>query len=350
MIDCIFDGMKTISTYLYVLGFLGWYCIDSLNKYHFFPGNVTYSRVLQSKTESILDESADDIEKWALNNTSNNGLSEHWWYNKLPEHVKTKFLECGNNESIMSMLQTLFHKRDYDIISIPSMDELYLTGNNQKKMHSDQVFYTKHIDGPFSLFPFCSVYRCLIAINENDTIETLFPMIPYKKVLNKGNILAFDFNREIHYINEIRMYDCEKTPRIVMKVHYCMYPKNWHIVGSIFAQMNGSYNYLFRQLFLTTIEPTNFTEKISSLVVMYGTYGFVYSDMLVGHKNIIYVVSLLLLEKKMELPVARAISFITFFVKQVNHINENEKITEQFTYIRDTLFYFIMSMVLLSTY
>jgi hypothetical protein len=349
MIDCIFDSIKTIGTYLYVLSFIGWYCIDSLNKYNFFPGNVSYNRILESKMETDLDKSLHDIEKWALNNTSNKGLSEHWWYNKLPKHIKNLFFKCGNNEKIKSMFELLFHERDYDIISIPEMDELYLTGNNQNKMHSDQVFYTNHIDGPFSFFPFCSVYRCLIGINDNEKIETVFPMIPYKKVLKKNSILAFDFNREIHHINERNTYECKSTPRIVMKVHYCIYPKGWYIFGPIFANMNAYYNYLFRQLFLTTIEPSDFTENMSSILVMYGTYGFVYTDMFIGHKNIIYVISVLLLEKKIEIPIARMILFFTFFIKQVTHINENVMSTEQYTYIRDSLFYFIMSMVSLST-
>ena len=53
------------------------------------------------------------------------------------------------------------------------------------------------------ILPFASVYRTLIAITDNEYIRTRFPSVPKDYVLSKGDMLSFDFNREIHYIDRL---------------------------------------------------------------------------------------------------------------------------------------------------
>lgn len=168
------------------------------------------------------------------------------------------------------------------------MDELYITGTkSDTNVNSDQVFFSTHLDGPFGLIPYVSVYRCLIALNENSDILTHFPMNQRTVQLEYGNVLGFDFNREVHYIESISTD--HQTERLVAKCHYCIYPKGFHWIGQYIASINAKYNQLFRNLFLHTIKPSTFLEKINSRIVLSATTFYVWSDILIGHTNIVFL-------------------------------------------------------------
>lgn len=49
------------------------------------------------------------------------------------------------------------------------MNEVYVTGppRFEEQFNSDQIFYTKHVDGPFGLVPFVSVYRSIVGMDKN---------------------------------------------------------------------------------------------------------------------------------------------------------------------------------------
>ncbi len=82
------------------------------------------------------------------------------------------------------------------------LHQVYVTGP-QASATSDQVFYTKHIDGPYAWFPFCSVYRIIVGMDANQEFSTHFPMQPKSLTLGRGDACCFDFNRELHYITQV---------------------------------------------------------------------------------------------------------------------------------------------------
>lgn len=49
------------------------------------------------------------------------------------------------------------------------MNEVYVTGPSRKSegANSDNIFYTRHVDGPWGLIPFVSVYRCIVGMDKN---------------------------------------------------------------------------------------------------------------------------------------------------------------------------------------
>jgi hypothetical protein len=63
----------------------------------------------------------------------------------------------------------------YAVEPIPAMNEIYVASSHHNN-NSDTVFYTQHCDGPWSVYPFCHVYRVMCAVNENVQVETLFTM------------------------------------------------------------------------------------------------------------------------------------------------------------------------------
>merc|ERR1711966_448748 len=82
------------------------------------------------------------------------------------------------------------------------MNEVYVSSPPSVKNTSDEVFYTRHIDGPYYYVPFASCFRMIIGLDANEAITTKFPMVPTECAAQNGDVLAFDFHREVHYIEK----------------------------------------------------------------------------------------------------------------------------------------------------
>jgi hypothetical protein len=238
----------------------------------------------------------------SVNNKTNDVIvSHHWWRSELPINIQTSFDSITQNVKITEMYHSLFWPNDYAVEELTDMNELYVTGQERanENMNSDHVFYTPHLDGPFYFLPFTSVYRSIIGLNNNNKIVTYFPTSKTRIQVETGDVLAFDFNREIHYIynqnkdlpvDSLDSLDTLDTldskPRITIKAHYCIYPKYMSWFGKHMCALNVHYNRLFRFLFLKTITPTNQLELLFGKLVVFGTNIYVYIDMWIGYNNI----------------------------------------------------------------
>lgn len=288
-----------------IIVFTGLFNIDTLNKFSFFPGSIMKSRILETTIfdkhgKNILKDCCETICNWALKHKLGNSTSCHWWLTELPKDIQIKFDNIGWNLKVKTLFETLFSPDMYDILQIHEMNELYITSEKCCENSSDNIFFTPHIDGPFSFMPFVSVYRGIISLNNNSNISTYFPMTNGKTKLNKGDAVFFDFNREIHYIEkdsalDVKYHgdhnDTEKNDeyRITMKTHYCIFPKSIAILGKAMIFLNIAYDRLFRNIFLYTINPISCIKKRFGDVVILSSKLFVYSDLYVGHKNILYI-------------------------------------------------------------
>ena len=132
--------------------------------------------------------------------------------------------------------------------TIDRMNEIYVSVIGSGG--SDRVFETPHLDGPFCFLFGSTVLRCVCAIQGNSTIVTSFPQTGEELVLASGDFVAFDYNRDIHYIRQIP--DLERAEhRIVLKLHYLVTPKNSPKALVVFYKwIHYSYNDLMRFLFL----------------------------------------------------------------------------------------------------
>jgi hypothetical protein len=56
------------------------------------------------------------------------------------------------------------------------MNEIYVTGPERfdEGPNSDQIFDMRHVDGPWGVVPFVSVYRCLIGMDRNHVVRCAF--------------------------------------------------------------------------------------------------------------------------------------------------------------------------------
>ena len=126
------------------------------------------------------------------------------------------------------MFRSLFTASTYAVVPVEGMNEVYVTGPARFNdvANSDNVFYTRHVDGPLSFMPFVSVYRCIVGMDWNEMVTTHFPLADVSNNACEGDVIGFDFNREVHYItrDEERAGESDDF-RVVLKLHYCVYPR-----------------------------------------------------------------------------------------------------------------------------
>lgn len=282
-----------LSHFIGILQLFGLYLIDSNNRFTFFPGSITFKRVMYSnilsKKDDDTEEMCDEIKDWAVSHITKTHISHHWWYDKLPDNIRTRFEALSDVKRLRHMFSQVFNTDYYVIEPVHEMNEIYVTGDERKDepMQSDRVFFISHIDGPFMWMPFVSVYRCLIGVNDNKRITTHFPLIETKHKIRKGDVLGFDFNREIHYISASS--EPSEEPRVTLKAHYCIYPKWIYPVGKLMHIFNAKYNQLFRHLFLKTIQPETWIDQFNGFSVVASTHIFVWLETFIGYRNIYFI-------------------------------------------------------------
>uniref|UniRef100_A0A0G4FVB1 phosphatidyl-N-methylethanolamine N-methyltransferase n=1 Tax=Chromera velia CCMP2878 TaxID=1169474 RepID=A0A0G4FVB1_9ALVE len=209
----------------------------------------------------------------------------HHWFHALEGRVKEAFEGLAHSPKIFSAFRELYDEGAYEVEVVEGMNEIYVACEHFRG-NSDQVFYMKHIDGPYAIFPFCSVYRAMLACNTNNQIETHFPGLPGMNVLSDGDIMGFDFNRELHYIDNS---DKPNTDfRINLKLHYAVYPRCLKPLGKLCKWLTTRYDIGARNLFLYTIKPTTFFQRFMAWQVLSTTWLMAYTESFVGFQNILY--------------------------------------------------------------
>lgn len=228
------------------------------------------------------------LKKWVLNKNIQKDITTHWWYNDLDTNIKSSFHEISDQIKNLIM-------NDNIVESVVNMDEIYISTNQKTNQTSDSVFYTKHIDGPYYLFPLCSVYRFIYSINENTKISTHIDRTNEKYVLTTGDALGFDFNKEIHHIeSNPNIYSNE--PRITLKLHYVIYPRYVpKCVGRTLSYINSTYDINARNLFLYTLTPNTMTKKICAFFIIFFTNMTYKIEKYFGVINIVVLVLILFL-------------------------------------------------------
>lgn len=191
----------------------------------------------------------------------------HWWYQRLNGKVGAAFSHLMQCDTMLGMFRDRFGAA-YAVEPIPAMNEIYVASSHHNN-NSDTVFYTQHCDGPWSVYPFCHVYRVMCAVNENVQVETLFSMERSGGCLSDGDCAGFDYNREIHVISDLPTKNVDR--RITLKLHYVVYPKCFGPLGKVKGTLATWYNTTARNLFLATIKPQGIFWKFMAWNVIFWT-------------------------------------------------------------------------------
>lgn len=271
----------------------------------YLPWKSQMSRVLNCKLnhEHTLLNS---IREWVIKQEPSINTSTHWWCKDLPPNINELFSNISNNKKILGMFKTLYGD-NYAVDILQDMNEIYvsppLNNNiNFEKNASDNIFYTRHIDGPFFYIPFASCYRVIVGLDNNKDTMTVFNIIPETYIIKTGDVVGFDFHRECHYITPIIRYHEDKNDtindantkkfRVILKLHYCIYP-NWAFVfGFILSKLSIMYNKLFRNLFLFTLKPQNIFIKYLANVMIISTKVYHDIEYYIGNNNIQFIIIL----------------------------------------------------------
>ena len=263
-------------------------CIDS-DSVLGLPWTAKKSRLLVGKfrTEADVGDLA-AIRRWCVAAGPKHDMTSHWWAGDLDEPTRAAFERLVTSECVDGLFREKFGEGAYVIEPVSGMNELYVSApvkRDEAAKTSDDVFFTEHVDGPYCFFPFASVFRCIVALDANvPGYETHFPNAHRSVAAEHGDILAFDFHRESHYItmkprgafgpeSEAALAaDPTQKWRMVLKLHYAVAPTGlWWCFGKGLHWLSTKYNEAFRALFLATIKPQSALEKLLADVGVNGT-------------------------------------------------------------------------------
>lgn len=249
---------------------------------------ISFTNLEESLTKNI-----DFLANYLITTKPSQEHTTHIWYKDLNETNKKMFYEIVKSQSIFDSIYENCDKNMYTIENILSMDEIYVS-TFHSKYNSDAVFYLEHIDGPFGLLPGISVNRTIIALTPNDFINTVFPNDKKKYTLTKGQLVSFDFNRTIHYINK-NLNSNSPEYRIVIKAHYLIYPKVLKYYAHIYCFLTVMYDIIARKLFLYTLNPTSVSQNILTNGIISVTNKWYLTEQYLGMNNISYTFCIMLL-------------------------------------------------------
>ncbi|MCC9602800.1 hypothetical protein LOC67_19795 [Stieleria sp. JC731] len=234
----------------------------------------------------------DAILNWVRERTPTLESSTHWWQHDLEGEAGEAFNRLSSDPTLFRTI-TRFHGAGYEVKPALGMNEVYVTGP-PKKVSSDTVFYMGHVDGPWAVFPGATLYRCMLALNENLEVTTHFSMAglsseePVSLRLCHGDAALFDFNRELHYITR-ESNPCQPEPRINLKLHFVAYPKTMRWYGGLLEWLTTTYDIQARNLFLQTIQPNGWIAGVKARWVLSWTRIFEGMVQHVGWTNLAYV-------------------------------------------------------------
>lgn len=235
-----------------------------------------------------------DIVRWVRREQPTVTSSTHWWQHDLSEAEGEAFERLATDGDLIRLISS-FHGPGFRVEPVRGMNEIYVTGP-MKKHSSDTVFYMGHVDGPWAVFPGATVYRCMLALNANREVTTHYPMstpeghAPESHRLEHGDAVAFDFNRELHYITR-ETHPEQTEPRINLKLHFVAYPASVPWYGRSLAKLTTLYDIKARKLFLGTIDPNNWWASIKTRWVLMWTRVFEWIVQSVGWSNLAYTVA-----------------------------------------------------------
>jgi hypothetical protein len=327
----------------------------------YLPWRFQKSRVLNCKLNNNYTLSS--IREWVVDQNPSVTTSTHWWFKDLPPNIKEMFNNTSKDKKIIEMFRKLFGN-NYMIDVLKDMNEVYVSppSNNNKdfvKNASDNIFYTRHIDGPFFYIPFASCYRVIVGLDDNRDIMTIFNITPETYIIKTGDVIGFDFHRESHYISPIIWNACDDTNdstavtavtvasptnyRVILKIHYCVYP-NWAIVfGFILSKLSILYNKLFRDLFIFTLKPkSKYTSYLAKFMVI-STQVYHDIEFYIGYNNIQYVAILLYISSKTHSNVFLFGSSFVHYLRWIDTSKYTSEITNLFR--RDYYFFKFLYML-----
>ena len=125
------------------------------------------------------------------------------------------------------------NNKEWDIMSISDMDQLYIPSINvssSSDVNEQKQQKIGFYDGPFFFLPYCHVYKCIVGIQGNDCIHSFFPDENKDLLIHRNEFVAFNYNRDAHYVYKSENNNDEdytiiaEDECIMLKLHYIIFP------------------------------------------------------------------------------------------------------------------------------
>eukprot|EP01060_Flectonema_neradi_P006732 TRINITY_DN14604_c0_g1_i1.p1 TRINITY_DN14604_c0_g1~~TRINITY_DN14604_c0_g1_i1.p1 ORF type:complete len:593 (+),score=60.64 TRINITY_DN14604_c0_g1_i1:37-1815(+) len=295
-------------------------CFDSLFSLARGPFYWLVPRDTTIKTKVDCPQHLETLREWVFSKVPNKNTTTHWWYSDLKNEEKTAFDEISRSNAIFDAFASVWDRNANNIEIVKDMNEVYVASPTSM-MTSDTVFLMDHIDGPWIFWPFCAVYRVLVAVNENKDVTTHLKHVRSSAVLTTGDCMGFDFNREIHKVS-FNPEPKNTEPRITLKLHYVVYPKCLKPIGLGLAYVTSRYDEIARRLFLYTIKPKTVLQKFSARIgVLLTTYLVEVFESFIGLYNVVRVVTMFCVLSMIGDDDHRLFLYLTSFVHYLTYIS-----------------------------
>ena len=226
--------------------------------------------IMNNSLESNLNNDLIILKEYFDKQNNSSITTSHYFENDCNNYIKNiiKNIRCSKN-LIKYLLSFNNVDSNYSLIHVCEMNELYSSRMRGvgSDAGSDAVFQENHIDGPYGFIPFLILIRCIVTIHNETQIKT---NIKGKIIAcKKGQFVGHDYNRDLHFIYGEQL---ESQKRYVLKLHYILYPQ-WmpFFIVVIFKYLNTTYNSIARKLFLYTINPKTYGQKLCSFIVNFVT-------------------------------------------------------------------------------
>jgi hypothetical protein len=235
-------------------------------------------------------QAVEDLRTWINATIPSTPETTHVWPHAQPA-TDGPVTQLEQDAAILAGFRRVFSATHYDIRPVVPMNEIYVTAVGAKRaINSDAVFYTPHTDGPYWWLPGASLYRVLVGVTPNQMVRTHFNLQheSQDQVLDMYNVVGFDYNRELHWIDHVpNAVNSER--RSLVKLHFIVYPKGWHRYGALCAKANTTYNTWARGNFLQTLRPSTVYDYAVAWWIWLTTWSNALWEEHVGWSNLMYI-------------------------------------------------------------
>jgi hypothetical protein len=177
---------------------------------------------------TVISDSYNDPETFSfISKTSNERYNiykkaHHEWINMVESGKFRDSLESvRQNQAIINSIKKQFPNTSVEPVT--ESDEVYWSASPKDAKGSDRSLVDCHYDAPFAIIPTGGViyYRIIIAMNENNTVTTVFPNEDTKVKMNTGDFHGLDYNKDFHCVEGSIPPD---KYRVLLKLHYMIIP------------------------------------------------------------------------------------------------------------------------------
>ena len=203
--------------------------------------------------------------------------AHHVWLNEVESGKFRDALESvRQNQSILEAIEKKFPGST--IQSVTESDEVYWSASPKEALGSDRSLVDCHYDAPFAVIPTGGViyYRVIIAMNENNTVTTVFPDEDKKVKMNTGDFHGLDYNKDWHCVEGSIPAD---KYRVLLKLHYLVVPQNSQQLWIDWVRfINVSWTHLSRATMRMSADPKTPFERFIGMVVNVCRFVFNHSN------------------------------------------------------------------------